>query len=237
MTAKELQKAQNEISDAIYAHAKSLGFDENVIKPITDGVSDIGGYLKSNPKVMWVLKEPNGQKEDGSLEYGDWSIAKQGFKDLDAVAKVNTWQPMIYVMYGYLHGLYYDDMNYIRDDHNMAKVMRQIAYLNASKMPGYNRSYTKDIEHYYHQWKPILDRQLDLYAPDVIIFGNTFAHFKKDFEEKGLEKKYTFPGWIDIYKSNNCLLFDAYHPSRKGKEYVDTLIEALNKYYPIKNKR
>ncbi len=237
MTAKELQKAQNEISDAIYAHAVDLGYDNNVVEPITDGVYDIEEFLKSSPKVMWILKEPNGQKEDGSLEEGGWSFTEEGFKDLEAVAKVNSWKPLIYIMYGYLNGYYYDDMNDVREYPNMAKVMRQIAYLNVSKMPGYNKSYANDIEHYYHQWKPILDRQLDLYAPDVIIFGNTFAHFKKDFEEKGLEKKYTYPGWIDIYKSNDCLLFDAYHPSRKGKEYVDTLIEALNKYYPIKNKR
>ena len=41
MNAKELEKAQNEISDAIYARAKELGFDK---APITDGVCDFEAW-------------------------------------------------------------------------------------------------------------------------------------------------------------------------------------------------
>lgn len=233
MNAIELEKAQNEISDAIYARAKELGFDK---APITDGVCDFEGYLNSNPKVMWILKEPNGQFSNGELEDGGWSIVEESFKnDIEGVGKIPSWQPIIYVMHGYLNGQKYNDMEYIRDNKDMAKVMQRIAYLNVSKMPGYNTSYKNNIEECYIQWKSILDRQIETYDPDVIIFGYTFEHFRNYFEKQGLEKIYNYPGWIDVYKSGNRYLFDAYHPARKGQEYVDTLIEALNKYFP-KNK-
>lgn len=232
MNAKELEKAQNEISDAIYARAKELGFDK---APITDGVCNFEGYLNSNPKVMWILKEPNGQFSNGELENGGWSIVEEAFRnDLDGVGKIPSWQPIIYVMYGYLSGRLYEDMDFIRDNLEMAKVLQKIAYLNVSKMPGYSVSYKNNIEQYYTQWRPILDRQIETYTPDVIIFGYTFDHFRGYFEKQGLEKINNFPGWIDVYKSGKRILFDAYHPARKGREYVDTLISALKKYFPIK---
>ena len=233
MNAKELEKAQNEITEAIYARAKELGFDS---KPITDGVCDFEGYLNSNPKVMWILKEPNGQNEDGSIDGGDWSIVEESFRnDIEGVGKIPSWQPIIYVMYGYQQGKIYNDMEYIRENKDMAKVMQRIAYLNVSKMPGHSTSNKNNIEQCYTQWKSILDRQIETYAPDVIIFGYTFDHFRNDFEKKGLEKIDNFPGWIDVYKCGNRYLFDAYHPARKGQEYVDTLIEAIKRYFP-KNK-
>lgn len=232
MNAQELEKAQNEINDAIYALAKELGFSN---EPITDGVCDFEGYLNSYPKVMWILKEPNGQCSNGKLEDGGWSIPEESFKnDIDGVIKVQSWQPIIYVMYGYQHGLMYNDMEYICDNKDMAKVMQSIAYLNVCKMPGYNTSSKDGIEQCYRQWKPILDRQIETYNPDVIIFGYTFEHFRNDFENQGLEKIDNYPGWIDVYKCADRILLDAYHPARKGQEYIDTLIYAINNYYPIK---
>lgn len=231
MNAKELEKEQQEICNEMEKRAKELGLERY---PITDGVCDFEGYLMSNPKIMWILKEPNGQYPNGELEDGGWSIVEDSFRDdIEGTAKQPTWQVMIYVIYGYQNGLMYDDMEYINKNIEMAKVMQRIAYLNVSKMPGYNTSNKNNIEQCYVQWKPILNRQIETYNPDVIIFGYTFEHFRNDFKEKGLEQIGNIPNWIDVYKSGNRILFDAYHPSRKGREYVNTLIEALNEYFPI----
>lgn len=233
MNAKDLEKAQNEITDAIYDRAEELGFDRY---PITDGVCDFEGYLKSNPKIMWILKEPNGQCPNGALDDGGWSIVEESFRnDIEGTAKQPTWQTIIYVMYGYQNGLMYDNMEYIHEKIEMAKVIQRIAYLNVNKMPGYNTSNKNYIEQCYAQWKPILDKQIETYNPDVIIFGHTFEHFRNHFEEKGLEQIGKIPDWIDVYKSSNRILLDAYHPARKGQEYIDTLIEALSSYYKINN--
>lgn len=236
MNATELKAAQKRISAEIDAHAKKMGYNEEDIMPIRDGVCDFYGYLNSNPKVMWILKEPNGQFANGELEGGGWSIVEESFKnDIEGVAKQPTWQPIIYVMSGYLNGQKYEDMSYIRDDMDMAKVLQKIAYLNVGKMPGYRTSPDYKIRQFYNQWKPILDRQIETYSPDVIIFGNTFECFREYFEQKGLENVGSAPEWIDIYKSDNRLLLAAWHPAarKSKKEYVNTLIEALNKYYPI----
>ena len=236
MNATELEAVQKRLSAETDAHAKELGYNEKEIMPIRDGVCDFAGYLNSNPKVMWILKEPNGQIAEDELEGGGWSIVEESFRnDIEGVAKQPTWQPIIYVMYGYMNGLKYDDMSYIRDDIDMAKVLQRIAYLNVGKMPGYRTSYDCNMWQLYEQWKPILDRQIETYSPDVIIFGNTFEYFRKYFEQKGLENVGSTPEWIDMYKSDNRLLLSAWHPAarKSKKEYVDTLIEVLNMYYPI----
>ena len=231
MTVEFLEQAQNGIWRDIEQHAKELGYGEQ--SPIYDGVCDIAGYLSSRHKTMWILKEPNGQLEGGGLEKGGWVIPNESFTDLGVTASQPTWQVIIYVMYGYLNGLMYDDMDYIHNKIEMARVMQSIAYLNVSKMPGYSKSIKNNIEQFYIQWKSILNKQIEIYAPDVIVFGNTFDHFKNDFENRGLEKIGNSPDWIDVYKSGQVILLDAYHPSRKGRKYVDTLIETLNKYLPI----
>lgn len=229
MNAKDLEIAQIEIRNEIQKRAKEFGFERN---PIIDGVCDFEGYVASNPKVMWILKEPNGQVKDG-IEKGGWSIPDESFTNLEETAGQPTWQVMIYVMYGYLNGLMYDDMVCVRKNLEMAKVMQRIAYLNVSKLPGPNKSNESQIEQGYIKWKPILNKQIEAYAPDVIIFGNTFTHFRKDFENKGLVQIGNIPNWIDVYRSGRRIFFDAYHPSRKGQEYVNTLIKALNEYFPI----
>ena len=227
MDAKELNKRQQEIWKEMEKLAKELENGNRL--PIYDGVCDLDGYLSSKPKIMWILKEPNGQTEKG-IEKGGWAIPEESFTNLEETAGQPTWQVMIYVMYGYQNGLKYDDMDYIHNKIEMAKVMQSIAYLNVSKMPGYNKSVKSNIEQRYTQWKTILNKQIETYAPDLIIFGNTFDHFKNDFKIRGLEKIGNIPGWIDVYKSGQLIILDAYHPSRKGRDYVNTLIEALNIY-------
>jgi hypothetical protein len=227
MDAKELNKRQQEIWKEMEKLAKELENGNRL--PIYDGVCDLDGYLSSKPKIMWILKEPNGQTEKG-IEKGGWAIPEESFTNLEETAGQPTWQVMIYVMYGYQNGLKYDDMDYIHNKIEMAKVMQSIAYLNVSKMPGYNKSVKSNIEQRYTQWKPILNKQIETYAPNLIIFGNTFDHFKNDFKIRGLEKIGNIPGWIDVYKSGQLIILDAYHPSRKGRDYVNTLIEALNLY-------
>lgn len=79
MYAIELGKKQQEIWNEMEKLAKELGNSNR--SPIYDGVCDLDGYLSSMPKVMWILKEPNGQEKDG-IEDGGWSIPEESFTNL-----------------------------------------------------------------------------------------------------------------------------------------------------------
>lgn len=65
-------------------------------------------------------------------------------------------------------------MDYIEDKPEMIKVLKQIAYINISKMPNLTNSKDSEIAKFYEIWKEILFTQIKTYSPDIIIFGNTF---------------------------------------------------------------
>ena len=53
-----------------------------------------------------------------------------------------------------------------------------------------------EIGKLYSLWKPILFKQIELYNPDIIIFGNTFSCFQNDLFPAGVpeHKSYLFEG-------------------------------------------
>lgn len=230
MTLKEKQKT---LETKIYEVANDNNLLTDNLHPICDGVCDFDEYLKSSPKIMWILKEPYDDFVNGKPSGGGWSIPMDCFEK-DDVWKSKSWQSIIYVVYGFLHNLKWNEMDYIKDDKSMAEVLKQIAYINMSKMPAYNASNDNLLYDAYKIWKDILFEQITTYSPDIIIFGNTFKYFQKDLIGSDINPIKAYDDWIDVYKKDKTILLDAYHPSRKGCDYVDSLITALQ---DAKNKR
>lgn len=233
-TKEELEKQQKQLVKEIKDHAKALGLSNDNLEPITDGVCSIDGYLKSNPKVMWILKEPYDDFEDGQPVGGGWSITEHCFGKREDVWSQRTWQPIIYIMYGYLHGMLWQDMDWIRDNKNMANVLKDIAYINISKTPGFPRSSWSKINQCYYLWKPILEKQLAVYSPNIIVCAGTFSHFSEDFIKQGIQLIDTVEGVVDVYKLGTRIIIDAYHPLQTQINrglYVDSIIGMFIKHF------
>lgn len=176
MTSTQLQSEQQKIESKIISFAKKKGFTTSSIEPILDGIGDANTYLSANKKTLWVLKEPyDDVGSDGQPEGGGWSI-NQNFIDCpDKCAKNKTDQVITYASYGILNNINsYQEMDYIEDKPEMIKVLKQIAYINISKMPNLTNSKDSEIAKFYEIWKEILFTQIKTYSPDIIIFGNTF---------------------------------------------------------------
>jgi len=237
ITVELLQKGQDAIEDRIFKYAKDQGLSNENILPITDGIYSAEKYLGSSPKVMWVLKEPYDENEFGKPWGGGWSIPKDCYDKNDAWTN-RTWQPIIYSMYGLFNKLKWEKMDWIRDNKEMADVLKQIAYINISKMPAHTNSSQSPIENYYQIWKPILWEQIELYNPQVIIFGATFDYFFKDFFGSNNvvpEKQYIHGDitYISEYKKDGRILLKTFHPiaHQKGfnrEYYVNSIISSIN---------
>ena len=81
MTFAFLLAAQVALHADIKAHASELGYDSAKVEPIYDGVVDAEAYLASNPKIMWILKEPYDDFDaKGTPQGGGWTM----FKDFGA---------------------------------------------------------------------------------------------------------------------------------------------------------
>lgn len=239
MTIEELQKSQKKMHSKIYqcAQKQELIKENPPLEPICDGASDIEGYLSSNPKIMWLLKEPYDDfTVKGKPKGGGWSFTKY-FQNIELQPHQSMLKLIIQINYAIHNNLDWKDLDYINDNPKMVEELQKTAYINLSKMPRNTSSSNTHLKECYRIWKDILWKQIELYTPDIIIFGNTFKFFKEDLQitEKPIS---TVSGqWsTDAYKKDNMILIDAYHPSRKGGEdgsfdYVTSIVKAVRKFF------
>lgn len=244
MSVNKLSAAQSAIVNHIYNFARQhglsndwlsheLGMNGDTIEAIPDGIYSAERYLAASKRILWVLKEPYDEIAESGMPCGGGWCIYEAFDNANAWSN-RTWQPMIYASYGILHGIHYKDMDWIRDDRSMAEVLKDIAYINISKMPGFTNSNDADIQRYYDLWRPILLEQIQLYRPQVIIFGNTFKYFKQDLIGNGAQPFLSLTkedGGIyqNNYRMGDAILIDAYHPNQKmvtREKYVEGIIEA-----------
>ncbi|MBR6199537.1 MAG: hypothetical protein IKQ61_04630 [Spirochaetales bacterium] len=236
MTAQTLKKKQEEMHERIWQNAQDKGLikQKPKLEPLYDGVTDIEGYLSSNLKIMWILKEGyDGFTAKGQPKGGDWSFTNSEFWD-EACSSMH--KVMMQITYSAQNGnIPFKKLDNIDDNPEMRDAIKKSVYLNISKMPAYSSS--GDLSEEYLIWKDIILEQIKLYAPDVIIFGYTFGYMRYDLGITDNDKPiHTQSGkWCsDIYQKDNMILVDAYHPARKGGEdgshdYVTSIINALKK--------
>ena len=240
MNAEELQLAQVRIIDKINSLAKEKKLSNDNVEPIPDGIYSAELYLSAPLQIMWILKEPYDYfQEDGTPTGGGW-LLYEGFLGEDRDWQKNiTWQRIIYTMYGLRNGLRYGDMDYIRNKPEMGDVMKETVILNLSKMPAQTTSGDYTFAQSYEAcWKPILIKQIELYNPQVIIFGNTFDTCWPVFVPEDAKPIARIPEegrcFINLYKYNGRLLLDAYHPGiRSNVEfYVNSIIDTIREFFP-----
>jgi len=210
-----LTEKSKAIEDLIWADYA----DENDnCEPIIDGIVNIEKYLLSKLKILWILKEPYDDEEDGVAIGGGWHFANDFLFPDEFYKRMgrsrNTWHPIIYVSYGLLNDfMLWDDMDYIRNNQSMADIVRNIAVINVKKLPGFTR--TNDfgpIWNAYNKHKKLLHNQLDTYNPDIIIGGSTLTLF---YDELGIKKEdETKFGCIEYVEKNSKLYISAYHPAQ-----------------------
>lgn len=203
---------------------------------ISDGVYDWDRYINSPLRLMVVMKEAWDEIDTyGNPCGGGWHICKECFGKADAWRGA-SWQPLIYIAYALFKGLRYEEMDYIRDDKSMAEALKQIAYINTNKMPALKFSNDDNLYKTYEIWRPVLMEQIKTYAPQVILFANTFKFYKADLVGEEAKPIFTSPsGSLHLYKKgdDSPLLLDAYHPNNRTYSrdiYVNDILETVRKF-------
>ncbi len=207
--------------------------------PIYDGVFSLEQYFSTSPRIMWILKEPYDEMENGIPAGGGWSIPKDLFTKEDDW-KNKSRQLIIYTLFGLYNNISYARMDYIRNNPSMADVMKTIAYINVGKMPAYIVSNDAEMFKHFEEWEDIITKQIELYDPEIIIFGGTFKYFYQnnffpDLSQLELNNNGQGP-LRGAYFSGSRMLLDACHPSarmslKKMEDYVNGIISTIHKYY------
>ena len=230
-----LDAGQQELHKKIKEIAMKNGLKAKELQPVLDGVADIDGYIKSKPKVMWVLKGAYPASE-GNDEYYIWDCWNMKEHNIP------TWIPLIKILYGLRHHLETGkrielcDMKDVNQE--MLDDFKKTAYINLCKVP-YDHE-VDNIEKESEPWMDIVKEQIILYKPDVIVFGGTYDIIKdKDVFTGGvLIDKTPTEEIAHIYKNpEGILLFNAWHPAypyvyKKDllDHYVDEIADKIYMY-------
>lgn len=232
----KLEKQQATIELLIYRTAEKNELSNEKKMPIPDGIFDAKKYLGSNLKIMWILKEAYDDFDrKGNPKGGDWSLPVSFFSNPTDFSTVHTLgRKITYVNYALLKNKEWKVLNKTKDDNEMGFANQYIAYANISKMPGKKVSKDSELYEFYSIWKKVLWKQINTYAPDVIIFGNTFKFFREDIEDK--IKKFRKNELAESYLYDDQLLISAYHPAAtiSEEEYAKSIISIVKKWHEYK---
>lgn len=238
LTAEQLEEAQEKMAKRIWTIANAEKLSTSKLMPITDGVSNIDAYLSSKPKIMWLLKEPYDDfSNEGKPKGGGYSIS-DAIKDLDIKKIGQTWKRIAEIT----HNILTDENIRAKDlsENQIREELSRIAYINVSKMPAFKQTSETELAEKYKIWKETLLMQIELYSPDVIIFGHTFNLFDKG--NLGISKDYDYQdadSWLNVYKKTDenktVLLVDAYHPANRAtwehSDYSSAVVDAVRKLW------
>ena len=229
MTVSELKKIDKDLQEEIEKVSSENGLKNDFVWAICDGIYSAEKYLSAQTRIMWVLKEPYDDFVDGEPYGGGWSITKDLFNEPMKFVKGKTGRMIGYVSYGILNEKKWNEIDYFEDNPNVAEFIKQIAYINLSKMPAKTNTSMKELEKKFQIWKPIVLKQIEVYNPEVLIFGNTFKFLKEDlFNGKELPYK-DYEGYVYAYEFEGKLYLWAYHPGAivNQEKYANSLIQAV----------
>jgi hypothetical protein len=205
-------------------------------EPILDGITDIDSYIKSVPKICWVLKEPYDEKKG---QGGGFDLRKMLKKDLKKKNHNfgNTWTPIGYISYSLLNNfIQYKELKKL-DKNIVMKSLMNISYINIGKMPAKFQTISpyKNVKQEYNIWAPILLWQILKYDPDIIIFGNTLSHFNNDLKLLDIDYKKIKGVNHNYIEKYGKLILDVYHPAVREstiseKDYFNSIINTVKKY-------
>lgn len=235
-TLEEFRKEVKELDKEIEQHYEQFEIAESK-KMITDGIVNEKTYFESFPKTLLILKEPYDKDNEGECS---WSLSKLlGDKEKfikEGLHKSRTWQPVIYTAEAIYNGLIpWDWISYIKNEPEIIDALKNIAFMNTLKIPADTTTPAAKLKAGYNKHREILLRQIEVYAPDIIIFGgnDTFWNFYKDLKldtaEPPADQPYTHDFWI---KDRN-LYIQCKHPSTtnrsddKIRDYVDGITEII----------
>jgi hypothetical protein len=197
---------------------------------ILDGIINPEDYLRAKYKILWILKEPR-------CDYGGWDmrLALKGLKEDKRGGWRYAFNKIIYASFGILNGFEeWNGMDYIKDNPEMKDILKSVAYINLKKLPNISDNYASnynDIFDAYEKDKDIIMAQIDLFAPDIIICGNTLQFMLEDFDL--VPEQMINYNTISYLATKDRLFINAKHPTYykiSEANYSDDIITTAKRW-------
>lgn len=183
---------------------------------LPDGILNPDLYWNSKPRILWLLRE--------TWHPGSW-------KDLqnpgvyERMGASPTWHVMTYVTFSLQNKFpTWREMDYIREDPQMAECLRTIAYVNVNKRCSDTFSDPFEIDRCFYRAESLLRHQIEEARPQVIIGCAPYLERVMRWYNLTLRKSETASYAAG---SNDLLLLQVHHPSqfrRTRQAYVDEIV-------------
>ena len=215
MNTNEIINAQHIIDLKSEEIAKSINE-----KPVLDGIISPEDYINSTLKCLWLLREP-------TIDHAD-NIRSDINRRLDKgeLKKNKYFDPMRHLIYSI-------DNNYIKNEDikntdYSSNLLKQIAFVNCSKIRGGSKLNWPIWRKNYDLFKDIVFKQIQIANPNIIICVGTIEFLNKNGYLKDAEKK--VKSYRHYYLKENSIIFDCYHLAQRKitqNSYVNDIISVL----------
>lgn len=240
MTAEELKRIQKSIDIECLQIAEQNGLiGAEVAGPVYDGVPDENLYLKSNPRVLWILQEPHDTGAKAQCrKMGNWSVPKDMILAEDYGWGNPTHESIAKTMYAFRNELRYSevDKKYRTDEcfaWNVMRVLQSTAWINVSKMPcpkGTQSDSGRIKRAYVSYWRGVVVRQVnDVFCPDIIVVAGTqWNYVVNDLASGDWYEEQGYPYKADRWRDSNGRQFIwVDHPTARKEKCFDVWVDVL----------
>lgn len=162
-----LEEKEGQLFEEWRVAMKEREEDKNDKNFIVDGIIDIEGYLRSFPRILIVMKEPNEENYDITDKVNhNWNMKSLLYNGAENHGQ--TFNALAHWIHGLRTGIEYDFLPEPTVEFRQT-VFRSIAMMNLKKRGGTNCAPYKRIDEYTRRYKDFIRRQVALYDPDIIV--------------------------------------------------------------------
>jgi hypothetical protein len=221
MNTEELIIEQEKIDNEVKAIAENLG-----LGVCYDGVFSPEHYSLTTIKTAWVFREPYDASGDCDYDYKKDIIDRS--KKIDT--RRNKYRdPMRYLEFSLKNNLLlYEDIPDADKDDAVSKLILQTAFINIKKNMGEASVNRGNFWSYVDKFSGVVNRQLTIANPKIIIASGTIDFFKKFgyLTNASIHKK-TYSAY---YVSEGKIILDCYHLGQRRisqEKFCNDIIMAL----------
>jgi hypothetical protein len=211
--AEKTTQRQREIDGLFQRRAAELQDPE----PLPDGIFDVPKYIKSKYRILFISKEPNNPG------------AGKNYRELLLPENNSFWTPLKYAAFGILNGIYDWKEIPFSGESPFMEILSYTAFMNISKIPSGDRAASEypgagartDMEKLaqkYSQYRDILEAQIALLEPDVVICLGTFGVIKPSLIDGFFEAKPKL--YRELYVKKGRIVFDCFFSRHVKREFT-----------------
>ncbi len=189
-----------------------------------DGVAFPEKYLAAKKRVAWVLKNSYDDSDEAGNPVSDGMEISDWFSDeaLEDALKKQIFIKMALATHCIQQNLLYSDA-VACSKNDLKNALQSIALVDLSKLPGGKTISYKELRSEFSYFKDVVSKQIELYSPNVIIFGNTLHICREIFSDLD----YRHP--LDVYKNGDDCVLRSFFSNEKNRIYL----EAYHPSYPV----